>query len=130
MSNRRNCISYRRAGKTRRGRVAESIEIDAIVGDVEARVIEDIEGVHVVPQVESFRHLEILEVPEVEPVLEGTSEYIASSLGITVLKVVAGACGGIAGRHSVRSRREGRHWTERQRIQNRLSSIYTCRALE
>src|SRR5580700_3730951 len=69
MSNRRNCISYRRAGKARGRRVTESVEINAIVGNIEARVIEDIEGVHVVPQRKSFRQLEILEGAEIETVL-------------------------------------------------------------
>src|ERR1700680_2513905 len=130
MSNRRNCISYRRAGKARGRRVTESVEINAIVGNIEARVIEDIEGVHVVPQRKSFRQLEILEGAEIETVLEGTAEDVAPARRVTVLKRVAGAGGWIARRHAVGPRREGWHRTKRQRIQNRLSSIYTGRALK
>ena len=48
MSIRRDCIPYVRAGKTGRRRIAKSVEIHVVIGNIEAWVIEDVEGVHIV----------------------------------------------------------------------------------
>src|SRR5580704_9492477 len=57
----------------------ERVELDVVVGRVEARVVEDVERLHVELEVESFVDLEVFEYSHVNARLERADENIAAS---------------------------------------------------
>ena len=93
-------------------------------------MIEDVECVDVVAQRESLIQLKILERAKIETLLEWAPEDIATSAGISILKIVAGICHRIARWHAVRTRRVGSGDAEGSRIQDGKVSIHTGRALQ
>src|ERR1700676_1187469 len=103
----------------------EGIEIDIIAGDVEAWVIEDVEGDNIVLQRPFFVELEILRHAEIEAVLERAAEDIAASRGVGSLIIIADTRDGVARRHSTCARRDRRGDSKRGRVQNGVCSIYT-----
>src|ERR1700722_256012 len=55
----------------------ERVELDVVVGRVEARVVEDVERLHVELEVEALVDLEIFEYSHVNARLEGAAEDVA-----------------------------------------------------
>lgn len=89
VAERGNRVSNGRAGITRTRRIAEGVEIDAIVWNVETGVIENVERIHIVTQCEPLRDSEILERAQVPAILEWPAENIALTFRVTVLKCIA-----------------------------------------
>lgn len=81
----------------------ERIKPHVIVRSVKAGVIEQVERLKVEAKFEAFSKLDLLEHSHVHARLEGTAEYIASSLAEASLVDIASPSREIAGRDAILS---------------------------
>src|ERR1700732_1537983 len=89
MSVGRDCVLFVRTTELGGRRVAEGIEIHVVVGDIETRVIENVERIYVISERESFTESEILGRSKVKAVLERPAEDVPSARRVTVFEGVA-----------------------------------------
>src|ERR1700744_4761911 len=107
----------------------EWIELDVVVGRVEARVIEDVERLDVEFQVEAFVDLEILEDAHVDPRLERADENVAAGgTKVGLVNVANGfAARSVARRNAVLPGLQ--QWNaERGAVEDRIAGIDAERA--
>src|SRR6202162_1863755 len=105
-------------------------KLNAVVRNIEARVIKYVKELRVILQREALRQLEFLKDAEIKSALKWAAENIPSASGVPGFKVVAGSGNGIARWHTVCSRSKWRWRAKSRCVQHRVICVDPSRALE